>query len=602
MIGVPLAVLLACLLGTYLTRGVMESVAFRDGETAGSGLVDQGPWQTVAAVAPLAHTAEEKALALQAERLADHEVDQAFAMGLRRADMETRVLTGAALELRQKVNTLTQMVKEDQVKVDGLTAESKKPGAPESISDDLEVAKSQLQLDSDQLNDTNDDLARESGDKRGQLQQELTAREESMKKYDAQLSGGEVAVISEQRDGTLAGRVDGWFGQCRRRALLEQAKAQADADVAKFTMQHRELESRSTKITDKLKDAAGRVTRTAASVGSKQDADASEGGANRGLSKLTQIHQLAQLHSILDDRIGTEQQLSATYGKWIAQVALQHMMLSHLILQSVAWIAVLVLCGVLVWWMVQKMLNRSTMDPRSLHTLRTIASMGIQLVTLLLVLLVIFGAPKQVPTILGLATAGLTVVFQDFILAFFGWFVLMGKDGIRVGDWVEINGVGGEVVEIGLFRTVLLETGNWTDKGHPTGRRVTFINNFAVTGQYFNFSTAGQWMWDEISVNVPPGAGSQNTIEAIEHAVFAETQADAKLAELEWKDATRVRGLSQFSAAPSVDLRPAPAGIDVLVRYVTRAGNRFEMRNKLYGAVLALLRQSNVPGDSAART
>jgi small-conductance mechanosensitive channel len=228
--------------------------------------------------------------------------------------------------------------------------------------------------------------------------------------------------------------------------------------------------------------------------------------------------------------------------------------------------------------------------------------MGIQLVTLLLVLLVIFGAPKQVPTILGLATAGLTVVFQDFILAFFGWFVLMGKDGIRVGDWVEINGVGGEVVEIGLFRTVLLETGNWTDKGHPTGRRVTFINNFAVSGQYFNFSTAGQWMWDEISVNVPPGAGSQKTIEAIEHVVFAETQADAKLAELEWKDATRVRGLSQFSAAPSVDLRPASAGIDVLVRYVTRAGNRFEMRNKLYGAVLALLRQSNVPGDSAART
>ena len=59
------------------------------------------------------------------------------------------------------------------------------------------------------------------------------------------------------------------------------------------------------------------------------------------------------------------------------------------------------------------------------------------------------------------------------------------KNGIRAGDWVEINGVGGEVVEIGLFRTALLETGNWTDKGHPTGRRVTFINNFAITGQYF---------------------------------------------------------------------------------------------------------------------
>jgi small-conductance mechanosensitive channel len=165
----------------------------------------------------------------------------------------------------------------------------------------------------------------------------------------------------------------------------------------------------------------------------------------------------------------------------------------------------------------------------------------------------------------------------------------MGRNGIRVGDWVEINGVGGEVVEIGLFRTALLETGNWTDKGHPTGRRVTFINNFAVTGQFFNFSTVGQWMWDEISVNVPAGEAASKTIEAIHTAVLEQTEKDAKLAEAEWKAANKLQGLGQFSAAPSVDMRPAASGIDVLVRYVTRAGDRFEMRNKLYGTVIELL-------------
>jgi small-conductance mechanosensitive channel len=183
------------------------------------------------------------------------------------------------------------------------------------------------------------------------------------------------------------------------------------------------------------------------------------------------------------------------------------------------------------------------------------------------------------------------VVFQDFILAFFGWFVLMGRNGIRVGDWVEINGVGGEVMEIGVFRTALLETGNWTDKGHPTGRRVTFINNFAITGQYFNFSTSGQWMWDEISVNVPAGEGTYKTIEAIHKIAVDETEQDSKLAEEEWKGATKQQGLSHFSAAPSVDLRPAASGTDIIVRYVTRAGDRFEMRNKLYGAMIELLRK-----------
>ena len=192
------------------------------------------------------------------------------------------------------------------------------------------------------------------------------------------------------------------------------------------------------------------------------------------------------MHNIVEDQLDTQKQLSDVYAKWLAQVKLQHSIVGHLLLESLSWIVFLILCGVLITAGVQTFLDRSRMDRRRLHTLRTISILGIQLITRGLVLLIIFGPPNQVPTILGLGAAGLTVVFQDFILAFFGWFILMGKNGIRVGDWVEIGGLGGEVVDIGLFRTALLETGNWTDKGHPTGRRVTFINNFAITGQYFN--------------------------------------------------------------------------------------------------------------------
>src|SRR5581483_9945564 len=115
-----------------------------------------------------------------------------------------------------------------------------------------------------------------------------------------------------------------------------------------------------------------------------------------------------------------------------------------------------------------------TSQRRRLVTLRAVLRFSLQALGVMFVLFVLFGMPSQMPTILGLAGAGLTVALKDFIVAFFGWFVLMGRNGIRVGDWVEINGVGGEVVEIGLLRTVLLETGNWTDSGHPTGRKVAF--------------------------------------------------------------------------------------------------------------------------------
>jgi small-conductance mechanosensitive channel len=582
-IAVPALVLVVCLVAIYLTRGAMANLPFLRTRTAAggmAGLVDQRPWQTVQALAPLAVSAEEKRFARDAERLADHEVDQAFAQALRQAslDMQARNLTGEALALQQKVATLQGVMKDDQAKVDSLTAAAKGVNPPGT--DDLDIAKAQLQLDNDELADATEDLARVSGDNRGQIQQELTTRQAAMKKFDEQAdAGGPTAVQSATKYGTLAGRVSAWFDQRSRMDQIEQAKAQADTDTATLTAQHNDTEKK------------------LAAVGGA-DASGQDGTKGR-VARLAQMHSLAQIHGILDDRIQTQKQLSSVYGRWLDQTKLQHRIVVHLLLQSVAVIAFLVLCGALIRAGVSKLLERLTVDKRSLHTLQTVSSLGIQLVTLVLVLLVVFGTPSQMPTILGLAAAGLTVVFQDFILAFFGWFVLMGKNGIRVGDWVEINGVGGEVVEMGLFRTSLLETGNWTGNGHPTGRRVTFINNFAITGQYFNFSTTGQWMWDEIAVNIPTGPDSQRVIDAIHIAVQQETEKDAKLAEEEWQRATKQRGVSHFSAEPSVDVRPAAAGVDVIVRYVTRATDRFDMRNRLYQAVVALLHKKDekVPDD-----
>jgi small-conductance mechanosensitive channel len=188
-----------------------------------------------------------------------------------------------------------------------------------------------------------------------------------------------------------------------------------------------------------------------------------------------------------------------------------------------------------------------------------------------------------------LATAGLTIALQDFILAFFGWFALMGRNGVHIGDWVEINGVGGEVTEIGLIYTTLLETGNLEDKGHPTGRRITFINSFAIRGQYFNFSTAGQWMWDEITVSIPASENVHVIVERIHKAVLEETEENARVAEQEWKHGTRGDGLGKFSATPVVSLRPSASGIEIEVRYVTRASERFEVRNRLNQRMIDVL-------------
>ena len=595
LIAAGLAVVLVLsLVFSWTTRGAMGNLAFLHGQGADGepNIVDVNPWLTAQALAPLAVSTEEIDLAREAERLADHEVDQAFAQALRQAALLAPLRKGQSPELVQKVNRLRQTVKADQTHVDSLT--QAQAGKATSAGDDLDVAKAQLGLDSDELGDAQQDLARAGGDESTKIQQELAAHEAKMHKFDAASEDdGQLAVLGASRYGTLLGRLNAWNAERARARLIEQAMHQAQTDAAALLAKHNQIEGKAV-VPEVVAPAPAPIAASSNSAAPAGQAVAQPAVPDKE-AELARLHLLAakpELLSILDDRIQTEKQLAATYDRWQSQLALQHRIMLHLLLQSLSLISFILLAVMVCIAGVRQWMRQPALDRRRRQTLQTILELGIGLFGALLVLLAVFGPPSQVPTILGFATAGLTVVFQNFILAFFGWFVLMGRNGIRVGDWVEINGVGGEVIEIGLFRTAMLETGNWTDKGHPTGRRVTFINNFAITGQYFNFSTTGQWMWDEIKVNVPPTEDAYATIEAIHAAVLKETEKDARLAEEEWKRATRQQGVGQFSAEPAVDLRPATSGIDIIVRYVTRAGDRFDMRNRLYQSVLDLMHKS----------
>jgi len=129
------------------------------------------------------------------------------------------------------------------------------------------------------------------------------------------------------------------------------------------------------------------------------------------------------------------------------------------------------------------------------------------------------------------------------------------------------------------------------DQGHPTGRRISFMNGFTIRGQYFNFSTAGQWMWDEILVSVPASVDIHNVMEQVQKSVIEETEENSRLAEQEWKRAAHEEGLGRYSSAAVVNLRPSGSGIDLQIRYVISAYKRFDLRNRLYQRVFDLLHE-----------
>ena len=589
LIGILLVLLALCLVFAWTTRDAMRNLPSlsRSGSKsrgATTSLVDQSAWQTAQALAPLAVSVEEIRYAHEAERLADHAVDQAFAAALREAEMNTqhRVLTGDALALSQKVDQLKQSVAQDQTLVNQAGAAQSTAGAQTTAGSgaaqnsqpggsDLDIAKAQLELDSNELADAQQDLDRASGDLRPQIQDELTAHEAAMKKYDAEArAGGESAVQNLTKYATLAGRVGAWFKQNSRLAQIQQAADFARAEVPSLTVAHNALDAQNN---------------------SQASAPANEDRAAH-LARLQDESLRRQLMSVYDDRVRTQQQLAAVYDKWATQVGLQHRILLHLVLQSLAWIVVILICMVLGDSLVRRVMEHPILDRRQQQTLRSILELLIQIIGVVCILLVIFGAPQETTEMIGLATAAITIALQDFVLAFFGWFVLMGNKGIHVGDAVEINGVGGEVSELGLMTTTLLETGTLAGGGYPTGRRISFMNGYAIRGQYFNFSTAGQWLWDQVNVAIPAGVDVHVAMEKILSATEAATRENTVEAEKEWLRSARGAALSRRGATPSVNLMPSGT---LEVRYITRATERAETRDLLYERAAEALREIQAP-------
>jgi small-conductance mechanosensitive channel len=556
--------------------------------TSARRLVDLRPLQTARRMAALASTPDELTLAHDAEKVGDHAVDLAFLDAVRNAQENPPQLSPQAKEVAERKARVQAALKADQKNADQLkqklatASESHK----EKIQDQLDVANAQIALDQDELDDATDDLEQAGGDPEAKIKR-LQAEHEAGDHNAVPVGSAVNPHEQDYQTRTLLSVVRAWQALRDKISQLQQAKDETEQKQQRLAKRHATLEAQLEKAAA-AREAAKQQARglTQNSDASPQDSKAATASTIESLKQYTREQRnLADLGRRLQD----EQELHDIYGTWIELVEVRERVALHHVIEALLWILLVVFGVYLAARLIDHLFTGISAENKRIDTLRAVVKFGAQAVGALIIVFIVIGMPTQTTTVLGLAGAGLTVAMKDFIVAFFGWFVLMGKNGIRVGDWVEINGVGGEVVEVGLLKTVLLETGNWTDASHPTGRRVSFVNSFAIEGHFFNFTTSGQWMWDELQVLIPTAQDPYPVIDGIQRLVETETAANGAKAEAEWQEAATKYRAKTLSAVPSINVRPTANGIEVHVRYITRAYERHQTRKRLYEAVVGLM-------------
>ncbi len=581
------AVVLVLLLGAAIyalvrTTGITPDQEAPKAVAEPAPLVDQTSLLTAQQFAKMPTSGEEQPLAEEALRLGDHEMDLAFAAAIRDAQAHPPVLSAEAKEIQAHLRKNEDALDADKKRVDQLTAEVAKASGSrkDALDDQLDVANAQLELDQDEADEAKQDLMRAGGDPQGRIQSMVEEHEAASHSSDAT----HVTVSTPAEARGLIPLFEQWSALHQKQLQLWRAKHAAEGTAAALSAQHASLETQAS--------AAAQQSSPAATAKSESAGRTREAAAAMVQSTKRRANEQKTLTN-LDKRIDDQKQLASVYGKWISVVGAKQRSVLHQVVVGLTIVLSILLAGVFFDGWLERLLGKTSLDRRQIETLRTVTRVSLQVLAVLFILLVIFGPPNQLGTVLGLAGAGLTVALKDFIVGFLGWFVLMGKNGIRLGDWVEINGVTGEVVELGMFHTVLLETGNWTDSSHPTGRRVTFTNSFAIEGHYFNFSTSGQWLWDELQIVVPAGRDPYPIVDAIQKKVVEATAEGALQAEKEWKGTARSREMSSQTAAPAINIKPVIGGIEIAVRYITRANERYRLRAKLYESAVGLLGQKS---------
>src|SRR6266446_5362125 len=365
---------------------VMTRDSSRPSNTATSAqtpLIDQTPLKTARQLATLAITPDEQRHTQEAARLADHEVDLAFADAVREAAEHPIDLDPKYEEQRLRIQLAQATLTDEQSRLDQVRAKlaSAKPNEKEGLQEQIDLLEAQEALEEDELEDARQDLIRAGGNPEGMMQR---LREEHEAGHDeaAKAPAASQSAPVDLDATSLAGKVRAWLWLKTKREKLESARTDAKALGEKLLAQHDDLKQRVQK-----EESQKQVARAQASGLRK---NAAEGGGSKeatadAVNSLKHFSNEQRLLADFGKRIQDQQDLGNVYGNWVDIVAIQQRAVVHGMLRSVLWILLIVALGYAGSRLVDRFLTAGKAEKKHLFSLRAVLRFALQALVVLLV-------------------------------------------------------------------------------------------------------------------------------------------------------------------------------------------------------------------------
>src|SRR5271154_2514223 len=226
----------------------------------------------------------------------------------------------------------------------------------------------------------------------------------------------------------------------------------------------------------------------------------------------------------------------------------------------------LIFAGGLVWrWLT----NRYVTDIRRRGQVMAARRLAIGLMILIVLLLNFSDEIGSAATVVGFAAAGIALALHNVILSVAGYFFLIGRFGIKAGDRVQIGGVTGDVIDIGLVKLSLMELGGTGTHREPTGRVAVFSNAivFQPSGNFFKQAPGTSFVWNEVRLTLAPDVdyrlAEKRLLDAVDE-VFARYR-DRVMRD--YRHLERDLNVMLDTPKPQSRLHLSQAGLEIVIRY-----------------------------------
>jgi len=245
----------------------------------------------------------------------------------------------------------------------------------------------------------------------------------------------------------------------------------------------------------------------------------------------------------------------------------------------------IVLVNVLVRFL-QRTLSARIKEKNARFNLRRGLSFLGYLLAILLLAAVFSDQLSSLTVALGVAGAGIAFALQEVVASVAGWIALSFGQFYTIGDRVQLGGIKGDVIDIGVLRTTLMEIGEWVKGDQYNGRIVRIANSFVFKEPVFNYSADFPFVWDEITVPIKYGSDHNLARRIIQNSALEIVAENAVIAHQIWQKMLKKYAIEDASVEPNVTLVANDNWIEFTLRYVVDYKKRRSTKDLLFTRIL----------------